>query len=96
MEKAHGPPTRRNCVQIVMSRRGLTSIPLDLRGLSSGPQRRKLSGESNNDARLPDTRPRAYNPKVAGSNPAPATLFSGAVESSSPRETVRLKAPVAW
>ncbi len=52
---------------------GLTSIPLDLRGLSSGPQRRKLSGESNNDARLPVMRPRAYNPKVAGSNPAPAT-----------------------
>ncbi len=32
-----------------------------------------LSEESSNDARLPDTRPRAHNPKVAGSNPAPAT-----------------------
>jgi len=28
----------------------------------------------NENARLPDARPRPHNPKVAGSNPAPATL----------------------
>src|SRR5260370_27474279 len=39
----------------------------------SCPQLGKVSEESNKDARLPDARPRPHNPKVAGSNPAPAT-----------------------
>jgi len=33
----------------------------------------ELPKQCNNDARLPDARPRPHNPKVAGSNPAPAT-----------------------